>query len=37
MLALRYNLYSCFTILPSHQHRHIWQAEQVLERLRRTR
>ncbi len=34
---VRYNLYSCFTILPRHQHRHIWQAEQVLERLRRTR
>jgi hypothetical protein len=25
----RYNLYSCFTILPRHQHRHIWQAEQI--------
>ncbi len=26
---VRYNLYSCFTILPRHQHRHVWQAEQV--------
>lgn len=26
---VRYNLYSCFTILPRHQHRHLWQAEQV--------
>lgn len=34
---LRYNLYSCLTILPRHQQRHIWQAEQVLERLRRKR
>ena len=25
------------TILPRHQHRHIWQAEQVLEGLRRAR
>ncbi len=24
-----YNLYSCFSILPRHQHRHLWQAEQV--------
>jgi hypothetical protein len=31
---VRYNLYSCLTILPRHQQRHIWQAEQVLERLR---
>ena len=26
---LQYNLYSCFSILPAHQHRHLWQAEQV--------
>ena len=26
---LKYNLYSCFSILPAHQHRHLWQAEQV--------
>ena len=31
---LRYNLYACLTILPRHQERHIWQAEQVLTRLR---
>src|SRR5260370_31870713 len=22
---VRYNLYPCFTILPRHQHRHLWQ------------
>ena len=26
----RYNLYSCLTILPRHQHRHLWQAERVI-------
>jgi hypothetical protein len=26
---LRYNTYACLTILPRHQHRHLWQAEQV--------
>ena len=26
---VHYNLYSCFSILPAHQHRHLWQAEQV--------
>jgi hypothetical protein len=26
---LRYNLYACFGILARHQHRHLWQAEQV--------
>jgi len=34
---IRYNLYACLTILPPHQERHIWQAEQVLERLRNGR
>jgi hypothetical protein len=34
---LRYTLFSCLTILPPHQHRHLWQAEQVLEQLRRGR
>ena len=34
---LRYSLFSCFTILPRHQQRHIWQAEQVLEGLRGAR
>jgi hypothetical protein len=26
----RYNLFSCFGILPRHEHRHLWQAEQSL-------
>ncbi len=26
---IRYNTYSCLSILPRHQHRHLWQAEQV--------
>jgi hypothetical protein len=26
---LKYNLYAGLTILPRHQHRHLWQAEQV--------
>jgi len=26
---VRYNLFACFTILPRHQHRHLWQAERV--------
>ena len=26
---VKYNLYACFTILPRHQHRHLWQAERV--------
>ena len=26
---MHYNLYSALTILPRHQHRHLWQAEQV--------
>lgn len=26
---VRYNLYSCFSILPRHQQRHLWQAEQA--------
>ena len=30
---IRYNLYACLTILPRHQHRHLWQAEQVLSML----
>ncbi len=28
-----YNLYSCFSILPRHEQRHLWQAEQVATRL----
>jgi hypothetical protein len=31
---LRYTVYSCLTILPRHQHRHLWQAEQVWAGLR---
>lgn len=34
---IRYNLYSCLTILPRHQHRHLWQAEQVWRALQRRR
>lgn len=30
---VKYNLYSCFSILPRHEHRHLWQAEQVAEEL----
>lgn len=30
---LRYSLFSCLTILPPHQHRHLWQAERVLDQL----
>jgi len=25
---IRYNLYACLSILPRHQHRHLWQAEE---------
>jgi hypothetical protein len=32
--GLRYNLYSCLSILPRHQHRHLWQAEGALEAIR---
>jgi len=31
---LKYNLYASLTILPRHQHRHLWQAEQVWHALR---
>jgi hypothetical protein len=30
---VKYNVYSCLTILPRHQHRHLWQAEQVWREL----
>jgi hypothetical protein len=30
---VKYNLYACLTILPLHQHRHLWQAEQTLASL----
>jgi len=32
---IRYNAYSCLTILPRHQQRHVWQAEQVAAALER--
>lgn len=28
---VRYSVYSALTILPRHQHRHLWQAEQVVK------
>jgi hypothetical protein len=31
---IRYNLYAALTMLAPHQHRHLWQAERVLEQLR---
>jgi hypothetical protein len=31
----KYNLYAALTILPRHQHRHLWQAEQVWQALHR--
>lgn len=31
---VRYNLYSCMSILPRHQHRHLWQAEQAVRSIR---
>jgi hypothetical protein len=30
---VNYNLYACLTILPRHQHRHLWQAEMVARAL----
>lgn len=30
---VRYNLYSALSLLPRHQHRHLWQAEQVAAAL----
>ncbi|HEX8171559.1 MAG TPA: DinB family protein [Thermoanaerobaculia bacterium] len=32
---VKYNLYSAFAIVIAHQRRHLWQAEQAVERLRR--
>jgi hypothetical protein len=31
---LHYNLFACLTILPRHQHRHLWQAERVWDTAR---
>jgi DinB superfamily len=33
---VKYNLYSAFRLLPVHQRRHLWQAEQVCARLTRS-
>lgn len=30
---LEYNLYSCFRILPTHQRRHLWQGERILDEI----
>ena len=30
---IRYTLFACLSILPRHQHRHLWQAEQVARAL----
>lgn len=30
---VHYNLFAALTVLPRHQHRHLWQAEQVAARL----
>jgi hypothetical protein len=30
---VRYDLFSCLGLLPRHQHRHLWQAEEVAARL----
>jgi hypothetical protein len=30
---VKYNLFACLTILPRHQHRHLWQAEQAWKTL----
>ena len=30
---IKYNLFSVLTILPRHQHRHLWQAEQAWKSL----
>ena len=32
---LRYNVYSAFRIIAAHERRHLWQAEQAVEELRR--
>lgn len=31
---IRYTLFACLSILPRHQHRHLWQAEQVARSIR---
>ena len=32
---ITYNLFACLTILPRHQHRHLWQAEQAWRALQK--
>lgn len=32
---VKYNVYSAFMILTAHQRRHLWQAEQAVQALRR--
>jgi len=34
---VKYNLFAGLTMLPPHQHRHLWQAEMVLQALQRMR
>jgi hypothetical protein len=34
---VKYNLYACLAILPRHQHRHLWQAEQALRSISSSR
>lgn len=34
---VRYNLYACLSILPRHQHRHLWQAEEAWKASVRSR
>ena len=31
---IKYNLYSCFRVIPAHQRQHLRQAERVVDRLR---
>lgn len=30
---VKYNLFSCMSILPRHQHRHLWQAEEAVRQM----
>ena len=34
---IKYNLYSCFRLIPAHQRQHLRQAEQVIHKLRTAR
>lgn len=34
-VRIKYNLFACLTILPRHQHRHLWQAEQAWQALKK--